>query len=93
VVIRATNRAGPGCGSGRRPPRDFFNDLAVAWLALELTGSNPAVGAILAAAAVPRAALKRLGNAFMTLSRFGPTVLGPALGGVPVAAVGACSRW
>src|SRR6185436_19769708 len=29
------------------------------------------------------------GNAFMTLSRFGATVLGPALGGVLVAVVGA----
>jgi MFS family permease len=143
---------------------DFFNYVAVAWLVLELTGSNLAVGAVLAAASVPRAVLMLLGgavsdrfsprtsmlvgglaralimgslaalalthtvqlwhlfvgsfligiiaafylpastsmlprivpseqleagNAFMTLSRFGATVLGPALGGVLVAVVGA----
>ena len=143
---------------------DFFNYVAVAWLVLELTGSNLAVGAVLAAASVPRAVLMLLGgavsdrfsprtsmlvgglaravvmgilaalalthtvqlwhlfvgsfligiiaafylpastsmlprivpsdqleagNAFMTLSRFGATVLGPALGGVLVAVLGA----
>jgi MFS family permease len=143
---------------------DFFNYVAVAWLVLELTGSNLAVGGVLAAASVPRAGLMLLGgavsdrfspktsmlvgglaralimgtlavltlthtvqlwhlfvgsfligiiaafylpastsmlprivpseqleagNAFMTLSRFGATVLGPALGGVLVAVVGA----
>lgn len=143
---------------------DFFNYVAVAWLVLELTGSNLAVGAVLAAASIPRAVLMLLGgavsdrfsprtsmlaggiaravvmgvlallalsgtvqlwhlfvgsfligivaafflpastsmlprvvasdqleagNAFMSLSRFGATVLGPALAGVVVAAVGA----
>ena len=143
---------------------DFFNYVAVAWLVLELTGSNLAVGAVLAAASVPRAVLMLLGgavsdrfsprasmlvgglaravvmgtlavlalthtvqlwelfvgsflvgtiaafflpastsmlprivasdqlqagNAFMTLSRFGAMVLGPALGGVMVGAIGA----
>ena len=143
---------------------DFFNYVAVAWLVLELTGSNLAVGAVLAAASVPRAVLMLLGgavsdrfsprtsmlvgglaralvmgtlatlalthsvqlwqlfvgsfligtiaafflpastsmlprivpgeqleagNAFMTLSRFGAMVLGPALGGVLVAVIGA----
>jgi MFS family permease len=143
---------------------DFCNYVAVAWLVLELTGSNLAVGAVLAAASVPRAVLMLLGgavsdrfsprtsmlvggltravvmgtlailalthtvqlwqlllgsfligiiaafflpastsmlpriveseqleagNAFMTLSRFGAMVLGPALGGVLVAALGA----
>jgi MFS family permease len=143
---------------------DFFNYVAVAWLVLQLTGSNLAVGAVLAAASVPRAILMLLGgavsdrfsprtsmlvggfaralvmgilaglalthtvqlwhlfvgsfligiiaafflpastsmlprivpseqleagNAFMTLSRFGATVLGPALGGVLVAVLGA----
>jgi MFS family permease len=143
---------------------DFFNYVAVAWLVLQLTGSNLAVGGVLAAASVPRAVLMLLGgavsdrfsprtsmlvggftralvmgilallalthtmqlwhlfvgsfligiiaafflpastsmlprivpsdqleagNAFMTLSRFGATVLGPALGGVLVAVVGA----
>jgi MFS family permease len=155
---------------------DFFNYVAVAWLVLDLTGSSLAVGGVLAAASVPRAALMRLGgavsdrfsprssmlvgglaralvigtlavlvlthtvqlwqlfvgsfligiiaafflpastsmlprvvrsdqleagNAFMTLSRFGATVLGPALGGVLVAVPGAgaalaaldCRRW
>jgi MFS family permease len=143
---------------------DFCNYVAVAWLVLELTGSNLAVGGVLAAASVPRAVLMLLGgavsdrfsprtsmlvgglaravvmgtlalltlthtvqlwqlfagsfligiiaafflpastsmlprivssdqleagNAFMTLSRFGATILGPALGGVLVAVVGA----
>jgi MFS family permease len=143
---------------------DFFNYVAIAWLVLELTGSNLAVGTILAAASVPRAVLMLLGgavsdrfsprtsmlvgglaravvmgtlallavtntvqlwqlfvgsfligtiaafflpastsmlprivpndqleagNAFMTLSRFGAMVLGPALGGVLVAVIGA----
>lgn len=143
---------------------DFCNYVAVAWLVLELTGSNLAVGGVLAAASVPRAVLMLLGgavsdrfsprtsmlvggltralvmgtlavlalthtvqlwqlfvgsfligiiaafflpastsmlprivpsdqlesgNAFMTLSRFGATVLGPALGGVLVAVLGA----
>jgi MFS family permease len=143
---------------------DVFNYVAVAWLVLELTGSNLAVGAVLAAASVPRAVLMLLGgavsdrfsprtsmlvgglaralvmgtlailalthsvqlwqlfvgsvligtiaafflpastsmlprivasdqleagNAFMTLSRFGAMVLGPALGGVLVAVAGA----
>ena len=143
---------------------DFFNYVAVAWLVLELTGSTLAVGAVLAAASVPRAVLMLLGgavsdrfsprtsmlvgglaralvmgtlavlalthtvqfwqllvgsfligtiaafylpastsmlprvvasdqleagNAFMTLSRFGATVFGPALGGVLVATIGA----
>jgi MFS family permease len=143
---------------------DFFNYVAVAWLVLELTGSNLAVGGVLAAASVPRAVLMLLGgavsdrfsprtsmlvgglaralvmgslavlalthtvqlwqvfvgsfligiiaafflpastsmlprivpsdqleagNAFMTLSRFGATVLGPAFGGVLVAVLGA----
>ena len=143
---------------------DFFNYVAIAWLVLELTGSNLAMGAVLAAASLPRAVLMLLGgaisdrfsprtsmlvggvaralvmgslavltlthtvqlwqlfvgsflvgviaafflpastsmlprivpsdqleagNSFMTLSRFGATVLGPALGGVLVAVVGA----
>jgi MFS family permease len=143
---------------------DFFNYVAVAWLVLELTGSNLAVGGVLAAASVPRAVLMLLGgavsdrfsprtsmlvgglarglvmgtlavlalthtvqlwqlfvgsfligaiaafflpastsmlprivaseqleagNAFMTLSRFAAMVLGPALGGMLVALVGA----
>jgi MFS family permease len=143
---------------------DFFNYIAVAWLVLELTGSNLAVGGVLAAASVPRAVLMLVGgavsdrfsprtsmlvggltralvmgtlaalalthtvqlwqlfvgsfligiiaafflpastsmlprivpseqleagNAFMTLSRFGATVLGPAVGGVLVAVLGA----
>jgi MFS family permease len=143
---------------------DFFNYVAVAWLVLQLTGSNLAVGAVLAAASIPRAVFMLLGgavsdrfsprtsmlagglaravvmgvlavlaltgtvqlwhlfvgslligivaafflpastsmlprvvasdqleagNAFMSLSRFGATVLGPALAGVVVAAVGA----
>lgn len=143
---------------------DFFNYVAVAWLVLELTGSNLAVGGVLAAASIPRAVLMLLGgavsdrfsprtsmlvgglaralvmgtlavlalthsvqlwqlvvgsfligtiaafylpastsmlprivpndqleagNAFMTLSRFGAMVLGPALGGVLVAVMAA----
>src|SRR6266542_2978477 len=49
---------------------DFFNYVAVAWLVLELTGSNLAVGGVLAAASVPRAALMLLGGAVS--DRFSP---------------------
>jgi MFS family permease len=49
---------------------DFFNYVAVAWLVLELTGSNLAVGAVLAAASVPRAVLMLLGGAVS--DRFSP---------------------
>lgn len=41
----------------------FFNYVAVSWLTLQLTGSNLAVGSVLAAAAVPRAVLLLLGGA------------------------------
>lgn len=41
----------------------FFNYVAVAWLTLQLTGSNLAVGSVLAAAAVPQAVLMLLGGA------------------------------
>ncbi len=49
---------------------DFFNYVAVAWLVLELTGSNLAVGGVLAAASVPRALLMLLGGAVS--DRFSP---------------------
>lgn len=49
---------------------DFFNYVAVAWLVLELTGSNLAVGTVLAAASVPRALLMLLGGAVS--DRFSP---------------------
>src|SRR5215467_14575459 len=49
---------------------DFFNYVAVAWLVLELTGSNLAVGGVLAAASVPRAVLMLLGGAVS--DRFSP---------------------
>ena len=49
---------------------DFFNYVALAWLVLELTGSNLAVGAVLAAASVPRAMLMLLGGAVS--DRFSP---------------------
>src|SRR5215469_9485165 len=49
---------------------DFFNYVAVAWLVLDLTGSNLAVGAVLAAASVPRAVLMLLGGAVS--DRFSP---------------------
>jgi MFS family permease len=42
---------------------DSFNYVAVAWLVLQLTGSSLALGAILTAAAVPRALLMLLGGA------------------------------
>jgi MFS family permease len=48
----------------------FFNYVAVAWLTLQLTGSNLAVGAVLAAAAVPLAVLMLLGGAVS--DRFSP---------------------
>ncbi|HKW72759.1 MAG TPA: MFS transporter [Candidatus Dormibacteraeota bacterium] len=41
----------------------FFNYVAVAWLTLQLTGSNLAVGSVLAAAAVPQALFMLLGGA------------------------------
>jgi MFS family permease len=41
----------------------FLNYVAVAWLTLQLTGSNLAVGLVLAAAAVPLAILMLLGGA------------------------------
>ena len=49
---------------------DFFNYVAVAWLVLELAGSNLAVGGVLAAAFVPRALLMLLGGAVS--DRFSP---------------------
>src|SRR5262249_34749085 len=49
---------------------DFFNYVAVAWLVLELTGSNLAVGGVLAAASIPRAVLMLLGGAVS--DRFSP---------------------
>jgi MFS family permease len=41
----------------------FFNYIAVAWLALQLTGSSLAVGSVLAAASIPSAALMLFGGA------------------------------
>lgn len=48
----------------------FFNYVAVAWLALQLTGSTVAVGSVLAAAAVPQAVFMLLGGA--ASDRFSP---------------------
>jgi MFS family permease len=48
----------------------FFNFVAVAWLTLQLTGSNLAVGSVLAAASVPLAVLMLLGGALS--DRFSP---------------------
>jgi MFS family permease len=48
----------------------FFNYVAVAWLTLQLTGSNLAVGSVLAAASVPQAALMLLGG--VASDRFSP---------------------
>lgn len=48
----------------------FFNYVAVAWLALQLTGSSLALGSVLAAAAVPQAVLMLLGGALS--DRFSP---------------------
>jgi MFS family permease len=48
----------------------FFNYVAVAWLTLQLTRSNLAVGLVLAAAAVPLALLLLLGGALS--DRFSP---------------------
>jgi MFS family permease len=41
----------------------FFNYVAVAWLALQLTGSSLAVGSVLAAASIPMAILMLVGGA------------------------------
>ena len=48
----------------------FFNYVAVAWLVLQLTGSNLAVGGVLAAASIPQAAFMLLGGAIS--DRFSP---------------------
>src|SRR5438132_6593289 len=48
----------------------FFNYVAVAWLTLQLTGSNLAVGSVLAAAAIPLAVLMVVGGAVS--DRFSP---------------------
>lgn len=48
----------------------FFNYVAVAWLALQLTGSNLAVGSVLAAAAIPQAVFMLAGGA--ASDRFSP---------------------
>jgi MFS family permease len=48
----------------------FFNYVAVAWLALQLTGSSLAVGSVLAAAAVPQALFMLIGGAVS--DRFSP---------------------
>ena len=57
----------------------FFNYVAVAWLALQLTGSSLALGSVLAAASVPQAVLMLLGGALS--DRFSPrnTMLGAGL--------------
>jgi len=56
-----------------------FNYVAVAWLALQLSGSNLVMGSLLAAASVPQAVLMLLGGA--TSDRFSPrtTLLGAGL--------------
>lgn len=48
----------------------FFNYVAVAWLALQLTGSSLAVGSVLAAASIPSAVLMLFGGA--ASDRFSP---------------------
>lgn len=48
----------------------FFNYVAVAWLALQLTGSSLALGTVLATAAVPQAVLLLFGGA--ASDRFSP---------------------
>ena len=48
----------------------FFNYVAVAWLALQLTGSNLVVGTVLAAASIPQAVFLIFGGA--VTDRFSP---------------------
>jgi MFS family permease len=43
---------------------DFFSYIALAWLVLQLTGSSLALGTVLVAQALPRAALMLVGGAF-----------------------------
>lgn len=43
---------------------DFFSMVAIAWLVLQLTGSSLALGSVLIAGAIPRAALMVVGGAF-----------------------------
>ena len=62
----------------------FFNYVAIAWLVLQLTGSNLAVGGVLAAASVPMAVLMLFGG--VASDRFSPRttmlVAGLVRGGV-----------
>jgi MFS family permease len=69
---------------------DQFHFVALAWLALQLTGSGLALGTVLMTAAVPRAVFMLLGGAFS--DRFSPRtlmLLSNAIRGVVVAVVAA----
>ncbi len=57
----------------------YFNYVAVAWLTLRITGSSLAVGAVLAAASVPQAALMLLGGAASDRSSPRTTMLAASL--------------
>src|SRR5919106_3360853 len=52
---------------------DQFHFVALAWLALQLTGSGLALGTVLMTAAIPRAAFMLIGGAFS--DRFSPRTL------------------
>lgn len=52
---------------------DQFHFVALAWLALQLTGSGLALGTVLMTAAVPRAVFMLVGGAFS--DRFSPRSL------------------
>src|SRR6185295_11616994 len=57
----------------------FFNYVAVAWLALQLTGSSLAVGSVLAAASIPMAVLMLVGGAASDRFSARATMLGAGL--------------
>src|SRR5579884_167696 len=57
----------------------YFNYVAVDWLTLRITGSSLAVGAVLAAASVPQAALMLLGGAASDRSSPRTTMLAASL--------------
>ena len=68
----------------------FFNYVAVAWLALQLTGSSLAVGSVLAAASIPMAVLMLVGGAASDRFSARTTMLGSGLlRGVVVAVLAA----
>lgn len=79
---------------------DQFHFVALAWLALQLTGSGLALGTVLMTAAIPRAAFMLLGGAFSdrvsprSLILVSNAVRGVTVGGLAVLVItGAAQLW